>query len=59
MMNRADQNWPDEMITEIEDGNCSEAMEGFPITILVADFFMCLYDRTYARIISTSQGEGL
>jgi hypothetical protein len=59
MMNRADQNWPDEMITEIEDGNCSGGMEGLPITTLAAEFFMSLYDRPCVRTLTVNQGEGL
>ena len=59
MTNRADQNWPDEMITEIDDGKCSGAMEGFPITALAADFLMCLYYRPYARTSTENKREEL
>ena len=59
MTNRADQNWPDEMITKIENENCSGTIEGFSIATLAADFFICLYDRTCARTTHATQGEGL
>jgi hypothetical protein len=60
MTNRADQSWPDEMITEIDEGNCSGAVEGFPITTLTADF-LCVYMivRAYVRELTVNQREGL